>query len=126
MAVHESIVTKLSAVGSATAAILGTADACKVYPELAPQNAEAPYVIVNEIASSMVPTHGEVMGVHHALIQFSCYAATYVGARDLREAIISDLDNIALSNGDKPTLQDKRSGYESAVDLFRADADFLI
>lgn len=126
MALAESIFAKLSDSASATAAIAGAGDACRVYPEIAPANTQRPYAIVNEIATQIAATHGEAAGNRYKLIQVSCFAETAAGAKALRDAVVSDLDAQTLSNGDNPTLEDERSGYEQAVDLHRADADFLI
>lgn len=126
MALAESIFAKLSDAAGATAALVGSGNACRVYPENAPEGAAVPYAICNEISANGRATHGETVGTTHRLYQFACFAITAASARAIRDAIISDLDNQELSNGDSPTLQDERSGFEGAVDLFRADADFLI
>lgn len=126
MSLRTDLFARLSAAGSATAALVGSGAACRVYPVLEQAGAVAPYAIFQPIAATPATTHGEAAQVKHELVQFSCYGATYEEAATLREAIIADLDNIALAGGDTPILQDERDGYEAQVDLFRSDADFLI
>lgn len=126
MALHASIFAKLSDAAGATAAIVGSGNSCRVYPEQAPASTRLPYAVVNHVSTSPATTHGETYGTAHRLVQVSCFAATMAEALALRSAIISDLDNVTLDDGDAAMLQDERSTYESAVDVFRADADFLV
>lgn len=126
MSLRTDLFSALSATGSATAALVGSGAACRVYPVLVKEGAAVPYVIYQPISAAPATTHGEAAQVKHVLVQFSCYGATYEEAVALREAVVADLDNVELAGGDRPTLQDEREGYEPPVDLHRADADFLI
>jgi hypothetical protein len=126
MSLRADLFSALSAAGTATASIVGSGAAARIYPVLEQAGAVAPYVIFQPIAATPATTHGEAAQVKHTLVQFSCYAATYDGAATLREALIADLDNVPLASGEKSILQDERDGYEPQVDLYRADADFLI
>ena len=126
MALHASIFAKLSDAAGATAAIVGSGSSCRVYPEQAPANTRLPYAVVNHVSTAPATTHGETYGTAHRLVQVSCFAVNMADALALRAAVISDLDNVTLDNGDDAMLQDERSTYESAVDVFRADADFLV
>jgi hypothetical protein len=126
MALHASIFAKLSDSLGATAALVGSGNSCRVYPEQAPAATRLPYAVVSHVSTAPATTHGETYGTAHRLVQVSCFAATMAEALALRSAIISDLDNVTLADGDAAMLQDERSTYESAVDVFRADADFLV
>lgn len=126
MPLHASIFAKLSDAGSATASLVGSGSSCRVYPEQAPAVTRLPYAVVNHLATTPATTHGETYGTAHRLVQVSCFAATMAEALALRGAIVTDLDNVTLDDGDAAMLQDERSTYESAVDVFRADADFLV
>ena len=126
MPLHASIFAKLSAAGGATASLSGSGSSCRVYPEQAPAITRLPYAVVNHVSTAPATTHGETYGTAHRLVQVSCFASTMAEALALRAAIVSDLDNVTLDDGDDAMLQDERSTYESAVDVFRADADFLV
>lgn len=126
MAVLASIFAKLSAAESATAALVGSGVSCRVYPEQAPAGTRIPYAVATHVSSSPATTHGEAYGNAHRLVQVSCFGTTSAEAVALRDAIVADLDNAELDSGESPTLQDERGGFESAVNVFRADADFLI
>ncbi len=126
MALHASIFAKLSDSTGATASLVGSGNSCRVYPEHAPAGTRLPYAIVNHVSTSPATTHGEAYGNAHRLVQISCFASTMAEALALRAAIVTDLDNAELDDGDSPILQDERSTYETAVDVYRADADFLI
>lgn len=126
MSVQADIFAKLSDSASTTSALAGSGSSCRVYPELAPPKALRPYAVVQHIATTPATTHNEAFGNAHRLVQIACFADTFDGAQALRDAIVADLDNAVLASGDAAILQDERSTYEPAVDLFRADADFLV
>lgn len=98
-----------------------------VYPVRIPQGADAPYVIFQNIGSDPGVTHNEPAGATEHLFQFACFASTYEEAVALRDAVVAALDGQALETGDNPTLEDSRDGeLDAAVNLFRADADFIV
>lgn len=124
--VPAALFAKLSDPSSATSALVGADAACRVYPEIAPNFAAVPYVVFNQVGFQPGTTHNEGFETATRLFQFACFAKTYAEATALRDAVVADLDNSTLSNGDAPIVQDERSDYEEAVDLHRADADFLV
>lgn len=124
MALAESIFTALSTTSGVTA-ILGAGTACQAYPDTAPAGTAAPYVVFNHVAAVPGATHGEATA-EHDLVQFACFASTHLAARNLCSAVIAALDGVTLSGVGNPTLQDRRADYDTAVDLHRCDADFLI
>lgn len=126
MSLESSIFAALSDAASDTAALVGSGDACRVYPGNAPAGTTVPYAVFQHIASDPDRTHDGASSISNDLVQFSCFGATHAAASALCDAIISDLDNIALSTGAKPILQDRRNTFETAVDLHRADADLVI
>lgn len=125
MSLESSIFNALSDVASATAALIGSGTDCRAYPVQAPAGVTVPYVIFQPISSDPDQTHGGASEIAFDLVQFACFATSAAAARALRDAVVSDLDGAALATG-KPTLQDRRSSYEPAVDLHRCDADFLV
>lgn len=106
--------------------LIGGSTAPRIYPTTAPQGATVPYVIWQQITATPAETHSDATLVRHNLVQFACFAETFEEADALREALITAYDNVELTGGDSPTLQDVRDGYEDAVSLYRCDADFLI
>ncbi len=126
MTASEALFAALSDPASATSALVGSESDCRIYPEQAPPAVERPYVVFAQIGAQPGTTHNEPFETATRLFQFSCFAITFSAAVALRDAIIADLDNATLANGDSPIFQDERGGYEEAVDLHRADADFLV
>jgi hypothetical protein len=124
--VPAALFAKLSDATSATSALVGPGTSCRVYPEIAPNFAPKPYVVFHQVSFDPGTTHNEGFQTATRLFQFSCYASTYAEAIAVRDAVVADLDNATLSSGDAPIVQDERSSYEEAVDLHRADADFLV
>lgn len=122
MTTADAIYSKLSA-DTAVAAIVST----RIYPVRAPQGVPAPYVIFQQVASDPADTHREASGAIHRMFQFACFATTYEGAIALRDAVTAALDSVALSTGESPTLEDERDGdFDDAIELYRADTDFLV
>ena len=126
MSLESSIFSALSDAASSTAALIGSSGACRAYAGNAPAGTSVPYAVFLHIASDPDRTHDGASSISNDLVQFSCFARTAQEARELCDAIIADLDNIALSTGAKPILQDRRNSFETAVDLHRADADLVI
>lgn len=121
-----AIAQQLTAASAFHAAISHLAGG-RVYPVRAPQGTAAPYVIFQQIGSDPGISRREAAGATHRLFQVACFAATYEAAVALRDAVIEALDSQTLANGDSPTLEDERDGdLDEAVNLHRADADFLV
>lgn len=126
MSAYSAIFSRLSDPTSATAAIVGSGANARVYPEIAPDLIDRPYVVFHQVALDPANTLTGTFEVANRLFQFSCFATTFAAAVALRDAVTADLDNVALSTGDIPIVQDQRQGYEEVVDLHRADVDFLV
>lgn len=121
MSVFEAIYSKLLADETFSPIVDG-----RIYHVHASQKVRAPYVIITPITSDPAQVHSGASEIKHVLFQFSCFAASFSAAIEMRDALIAALDGVALGNGDIPTLQDERSSFEEAVELHRADCDFLI
>ena len=122
MTTSEAVYTALAA-NAAVAAIVGTG----IYPVRAPQGTSAPYVVFQQVGSDPADTHREAAGAIHRMFQFACFATTYEAAVALRDAVTAALDSVALSTGESPTFEDERDGdFDDAIELYRADADFLV
>ena len=98
----------------------------RIYPALAPQDASAPYIVWQRIATNPIQTLGEATGNQFDLIQLSCFALTYESADAVAQALVTALDGRVVTTNDNATLQSRRESYEPAVDLYRSDCDFLI
>ena len=123
LATHTALVAALTADTDITAFI----GADGLYFGTVPAGAAFPYVVYQQIASSPDQTHVGASGATERTYQFACFAGTAAQAIELRDAIIAALDGVALSTGEVPTLQDERDGnFDEAVEVFRADADFII
>ena len=125
MNLAESIYARAKADGTLST-LIGGATAPRIYPVNVPQGAVVPYVVWQGIGSDPGITHGEASGATERMVQFACFAETLDAAIDLRSALVDAFDSIALGNGDNGTLEDdNREDYDDAVELYRADADFI-
>lgn len=120
MTLDEAIFTVLSS-NAGVAAICGD----RSYPVQAPQTAAAPYVVWQRISSTPVNTHDGAAELDTVLVQFSCYGLTFTQAHDLRRAVRSALESVALGNGAVGIVANVRDGFEDAPTppLFRSDVD---
>jgi hypothetical protein len=121
-----SIFTKLSA-DAAVTALIGSGDACRLYPGIAPAGVAVPYVVWQEISSSPDLTLGEASASARRMVQFSCVAATYIAAVALASAIVAALDNATLAAGEVCLSCSATDGFSEATDQFLriVDADFF-
>lgn len=125
MALAEYLFARLST-DSAVVALVGAGEACRIYPNIAPPGVQLPYAVMQQISAQPGQTHNEPSGATFRTVQYSCFGATAATASALRDAIVAALDGQPLDDGEVPMLEDERNGFESAVDLHRADADFRI
>lgn len=126
MTIAADLYAALQAAAGVTA-LLGSGDAIRLYPAIAPAGTATPYAVWQHIAAQPATTHNEPTGNQHDYVQVACFAGTWKEATDLRAAIVAALDDVPLTaSGPTPVLQDERSEYDTAVELHRADADFLI
>lgn len=124
MALAESIFSKFTESGSAVAALVGT----RIFPGIAPQDTEAPYVVWQLVTSTPDVTHGEASASGLHLVQFSGVAATYLAARDLAEAIVAAIDSVTLAGGEVCLSCREQDGFSEATDQFlrHVDAEFFV
>jgi hypothetical protein len=123
MALAESIVAKLSHASSATAALIGSGDDCRIRMDKAPSAPAVPYVVFTLVASVANTTHDASSDHDLADVQFSAIASTAAAARNLRKAIRSDLSDVALTAGEKAVEFIERTGFSEATDQFVALLD---
>jgi hypothetical protein len=125
MTLGSAIFTQAQAASGLTD-LLGTGSAMRFYKLNPPQGVAAPYIIWQGIGGRPATVHGAAVSLSFASVQFACFATTPEGASALRKALIAAFDNVLLGNSQRGTLQDdNRDDYEEAVNLYRADADFV-
>ena len=125
MSLGAAIFTRASTEAGLTALIGSGADA-RIYKLQIPQGgATAPYIIWQGVTSIPGAVHTGPTGATERIMQFACFATTPEEASAVRTALIAAFDGITLDNGDNGTLEDdSRDDYDTAVQLYRADADF--
>jgi hypothetical protein len=118
MSLAASIFAKLSAEGSATAALLGTGEVCKVYASIAPIETVAPYAVWQIVSDAPHNTLNEARGSGSVMVQASCVAGTYVEAEAIGDAVMADLDNQTLAAGERCTSVSAQDGYSETTDQY--------
>lgn len=104
------------------AALVGT----RVFADIAPGSATAPFVVFQTIATGGETTHDGNRNLEFPLIQFSCWAATKASAISVASAVNSMLDGKTLTGSAGLTLRfsDQNSTYDPESRLFGELIDF--
>lgn len=92
------ILARLKADASVTALIAG-----RIFPGMAPQRTDLPYVTFNVIANDPLNHMGPgQLADHHATMQVDCWAATYDMAHQTRSAVNNSLAGHRDPSSDPP------------------------
>lgn len=102
----------------------------KVYPGIAPQEAQVPFVILSIVDVNPYDTKSGVSDVDSFRVQVDCYASTYDGVQDLdkkvRTAIdkyMGDANGITIDGVRYLTSQDL---YEETPNEYRRTSDYTV
>lgn len=111
--------------------LIGAADACRHYPERAPQAARMPYVVSNEIAGDPHTTHGPAEDVmDEVLLQFTCLAETAAAAEAVRSAVraalLEDVNDILAASHVVVTAPQTRFLTDDEVERHGAQLDLTV
>jgi hypothetical protein len=122
MTLGAAIYAKLTATTAIKALV-----ANRIFPVNAPDKPERPYIIYQVLGGRPASTHGEAAGDSRMRsVQFACFAEDHEAAREVRDAVITALDNQTLGNGDIGQLEDgDRDDFDQVAELYRSDADML-
>lgn len=85
-----------SALHTRLSAALGNS---RVYPGIAPQNAQLPYVRLNTISDPRPQHLKGAIGLRETRVQADVFAASYAEARSISETVIASLEQPALVAG---------------------------
>jgi len=121
MSYQSDIKTAFTAAATITA-LVGT----RVYSDIAPGEAAAPFIVFQTIATSGTTTHDGDRNLDFPLIQFSCWASTKAAAVSIASAVNSLLDGntIAGSSGITFRFSGQNSSYDPESRLFGEMVDF--
>ena len=121
MSYQSDIKTAFTAASTITA-LVGT----RVYSDIAPGDAAAPFIVFQTIATTGTTTHDGERNLEFPLIQFSCWAKTKAAAIALASAVNTLLDGntIAGSSGITFRFSGQNSSYDTESRLFGEMIDF--
>lgn len=104
---------------SAVVALVGD----RIYPLVRPQGSALPAIVFTVVDDLPVNSlGGATSGLVDALVQFDCYAKTYVSAHAVAKAV-SDMLSKRVADP-AAVRQAKRDGYEDETELYRVSMDF--
>lgn len=88
----------------------------RVYPQIAPDNPTAPFVVYSRVAGTPSNTLNDGRSIINSRFQIDCYERTYSGVQSLRSAVMGALDAWAL----RPVLLTETDVFDDDVKLHRA------
>jgi|TARA_R110000823_G_scaffold265567_1_gene385462 hypothetical protein len=71
----------------------------KVFADIAPGNAKAPFIVYQSISDGSNTTFDGIRNVIFPLVQFSCWAATKSGAIDLSSKLSAAIEGQTIAGG---------------------------
>lgn len=105
----------------------------RIYPNVAPQDAELPLLVYQRISSPRVRSQSGPSGLAHPRFQIRAKAASYSEARDLAGKVRVSLDGFAGTMGGgggvsvgATFLDNERDAYEDALKAHSVPMDFII
>ena len=88
MGLHEAVFARLSGFAGLTA-LIGSGSSCRAWPDEAPKNPTAPYVVFFQVGASRTPLAGADSTVRRQRMQFDCYGATGDSAREVAAQVVA-------------------------------------
>jgi len=134
MVIETALMTYLLAQSGVTDLIAAGADGGKeIHFVQAPQNVNAPYLVVSKISGPRVQSHEANSHLAHPRFQLTAFAATYAAAKGIIAAVQSALQGYAGTMGGAGGVVVSAAFYEDETDLERGDsglygvaADYII
>lgn len=131
----EAVVAILKANASVTA-VIGTGSAARIHPQIAPQNAQKPFVtyyIVSEDSSPVHSLQNKAANLAWSRISVECWDENYLAALGLDKKIAAALDGYAGVSAGVTVLSAKRIAGRDLFEpealpkpLHRIGSDFMI
>ena len=103
------------------AALAGVAGG-RVFPNVAPNNVQKPYVVYMRVASSPENTLADGIPIDNTRMQIDCFDLTYAGVTTLAETVKTALRTSAITN----VLLLEQDQFESDALLHRVILDFSL
>ncbi len=91
MSYQSDIFTAIQAAAGVTALV-----GARVYPDIAPGTATAPFIVWSTVSTEGTTTHDGERSIMHPLLQFSCWAASRLAAVALCTALRTALEGQTL------------------------------
>ena len=120
------IETVLQAYLAANVALCGG----RVWPMKLPQKPTLPAITYRKISGPRIQTHDGASGLAHPRIQISCWAETYLAAKQLAEEVRQDLDGFSGAMGATHVgsmfLSNETDLYDPETGRWHIPVDFIL
>lgn len=127
MSIEEALYARLSG-----AAAITELTSTRIYPYKLPQNPIMPAITYQRVSTSRYHTHDTsgASGLARPRFQFDCYASSYLGAKQLVEALRGVLEGfngyVGAQRIQGALSQNETDFYEDVTGLYRRSIDFMI
>lgn len=128
MTIEEAISAHLAA-DAGVSSLVGN----RVYPAVAPQKPEVPYIVYTRISSAREHSHDGASGLARPRFQFDCASRSYIGAMELSNAVRLALDAFQGTMGGSGGvdvhavfIEDEQDSYDDELKLYWRSLDFII
>lgn len=126
MSIEEALYAKLTSAANLTELVSN-----RVYPVKLPQNPTLPAITYQRVSTSRYHTHDTgFSGLARPRFQFDCYASSYLGAKNLLEALRATLEGfsgyVGTTRIQGALSQNETDFYEDVSGLYRRSIDFMI
>lgn len=102
----------------------------RIYPDIAPQGVEVPFIVRSLIDEDRPSGMGADIGIVHARHQFDVYAASHAQRRSVMDALRVALQRWAAPNGSPPVwdtlILNRQELFEDETALYRGVLDVMI
>lgn len=100
----------------------------RVYPVTAPQTVQAPFCVFFKVSDARIYSHQGFSGLERVRVQISCYAETYLEAKQVAEQVTAAMEAWLAANVKvQASFQENELDmYDSETGLYHVPVDFFI
>lgn len=97
----------------------------KVYPNVAAENAVAPYVVITRISTTPANALRGRVGLDRVRLQVDVYASTLSEAASISHTIRDILEALKTDTTYMPMLEDQSDDWDSNAELYLRSSDYF-
>lgn len=121
--IEQDVYTQLSNHAGLTALV-----GVKIYPLIAPQGAQAPFVVYQKVSRIPAYSHSGYSTYQKVRLQISCFAETYLEAKNIAAQVVDAMETWPDANAKVMSvfLDDETDIYDERTMLYHVPVDFIV